>query len=89
MRAHTDQLGHRVIDGITVTGTRTTTTAPGTALGAASAVETTKEVWRDDALEMDVERTTTSPPERNHDLEDNRPHAGSAGYGAISFASRL
>ncbi|HEX4068201.1 MAG TPA: hypothetical protein VHZ09_19435 [Acidobacteriaceae bacterium] len=60
-KTRVEQLGHRVIDGITCNGIRATTTVAGTAMGAASEVTTTREVWRDDALQLVVASTETNP----------------------------
>ncbi len=56
-----EDLGHRVIEGYAVTGTRTETKAAGTAAGSATPLHSIQVVWRSNALQMVMESSSTSP----------------------------
>jgi hypothetical protein len=60
-RTETVSLGTNVIEAVTVTGTRETTTIAAGAFGNGLPIITTKEVWHSPELDLDVSTTRTDP----------------------------
>jgi hypothetical protein len=56
-----EQLGHRILAGHTVTGTRYEAQIPGAAVGSATPLRSTTVAWRSDALDAILESTITNP----------------------------
>ena len=58
---HPEPLGHRVVAGYDLTGTRTEQQTPGAFAGSATPLRNITVVWHSDALNADLERTQTDP----------------------------
>jgi hypothetical protein len=57
----TEELGSQTLDGVLVTGTRTTETIPAGAIGNEEPIETASEWWFSPALQVVMKSTNTDP----------------------------
>ena len=62
MEPETESLGTKTIDGVQVTGTRSTNTIPAGAIGNDNALVITRETWYSPELQLVVESTQNDPP---------------------------
>jgi tetratricopeptide (TPR) repeat protein len=70
--AKTEELGHRMIDGLLASGKRTTRVIPPGRMGNNAPITVTREVWTSDELKVVVSEVTADPKEgkRTSELQD-------------------